>query len=141
MKSKGFLGGGKIMPVNKLIISLLKDLSKVSQETSNKVVREKVSKLMCSVLEADGCAVYLHHSDKKGLTLSKEDSFLKGLKFADSWQHSEWTLLSSPQYIHEPEQAKAFTEDISCQHCLILPLQLEEQTLGIVLVGDRKSVV
>ncbi|KTE92429.1 hypothetical protein AT727_19790 [Desulfitobacterium hafniense] len=127
------------MSKEKLLFSLLLDISSMNKEIGTERAQLELPKLICTLLEADGCALYFSKSDRDGLFLSKHYSLPKGHVFVDTWQ-KHWSPLSDcAVYINNHEMAKSFAEDNSFKTCLILPLHIGGKIAGVVLMGWKST--
>lgn len=127
------------MSVNKLIFSLLLKIDQTINEIGTETARTELSKLICHILEADGCAVYVYNPAKDIFSLARDYSFVKDSDIAASWYPYERSLLNSSEYSEKPKLTTFFSEGGSLQPRLILPLKSEKQNAGVVLIDWNNS--
>ncbi|MGE4273327.1 MAG: sensor histidine kinase [Desulfitobacterium sp.] len=127
------------MSESKLLFSLLLNLSSKIEEIGTERARLELPKLICTLLETDGCALYFSKSDREGLFLANQYSIPQGQVFADTWPENWSPISDSAEYLNNHEMAKGFAEDNSFKMCLILPLHIEGKIAGVVLMGWKSS--
>lgn len=115
---------------NTLLFELLMAISKVAGPPQRKGP-EKIPELLCNILQAQGCAVYLV-KDEEYLLHDKytRDSF----EFADYWKHYGGPVPSVLAYVDNQEQIKRLLRTGAFQRCLQLPLLSEDELGGVLLV-------
>lgn len=120
--------------INKLLFSLLLNVSFTIKEANFQITRIRLPKVISEILETDGCAIYLLEPDKDEFFLSRHYSFSNCSNYAETWRQYDWSLSNGVEYIDAPELTGHFYNS-GFKRGLILPLQLEDKILGVVLTG------
>lgn len=121
---------------NKLLLSLLLEISETLTNDQRKQAQTKVPELFCSTLKAGGCAVYRQEKmqNKGSYHLQTYYSSSSSVRFARFWQQYGWKLSSATIYIDNHKEQDHFSLEEPWRRCLILPLMGEVEIEAVLLI-------
>lgn len=121
---------------NKLLLSLLLEISETLAKDQRKQAQVKAPELFCSILKADGCAVY--QQDKMlnigSYQLQTYNSSSSSVRFAGFWEQYGFELNTAAKYINKQKEGNIFDIDDTWRNCLILPLMGEVEIEAVLLI-------